>query len=131
MTHDTRHQIGARTTWTFAAGFMPDGSTGHEPEYTSRDELTLLNTTDDDATVDVSVYHADKEPVGPYRCHVPARRVNAVRVNDLIDPQAVPLGVPYAMVLVSDVPIVAQLTHLDTRQAALGVAITSGLPGPA
>lgn len=122
--------IDARTVWTFAAGYMPDGSTGQEPELTSRDELCLLNATDDQATLSITVYHVDRDPVAPYTCEVPARRVRRLRVNDFIDPQAVPLGVPYALVLSSDVPVVAQLLHLDTRQAALGVAITSGWPGP-
>lgn len=118
-----------RTQWAFAAGYMPDGSTGREPDFTSRDELCLLNTTDTEACAELTVYHADQEPVGPYRVEVPARRVRQVRVNDLIDPQAVPLGVPYGLTVVSDVPVVVQLRHVDTRQAELGVAITTGLPG--
>ncbi|GAB3811791.1 sensory rhodopsin transducer [Tessaracoccus terricola] len=115
------------TTWAFAAGEMPDGSTGHEPEFTSRDELYLLNTGDDDTCCELTVFHTDADPVGPYEVVVPGRRVRLVRINNLIDPQAVPLGVPYALTVTSDHPVVAQLRHVDTRQAALGVAITSGL----
>lgn len=115
------------TTWAFSAGHMPDGSTGREPEFTSRDELCLLNTGDDDACCELTVFHPDADPVGPYVVVVPGRRVRQVRVNDLIDPQAVHLGVPYALTLASDRPVVAQLKHVDTRQAELGVAITSGL----
>lgn len=122
--------IGARTAWTFAAGFMPEESTGHEPDFTSRDELFVLNTSEGDATISIEVYHLDRDPVGPYEVPVAARRVRPVRVNDLIDPQAVPLGVPYALVVTSDVPVVVQLVHVDTRQEALGISITSGLPGP-
>ena len=122
-----RNKALGHTTWAFAAGEMPDGSTGHEPEFTSRDELCLLNTGDDDACCQLLVFHTDAEPVGPYRVVVPARRVRQVRINNLIDPQAVPLGVPYALTVTSDHPVVAQLRHVDTRQAELGVAITSGL----
>ena len=55
-----------RRSWAFSAGHLPDGSTGHEPEMTSRDELCFLNTTDDDACAEVTVYYGDGEPVGPY-----------------------------------------------------------------
>ena len=122
----TDRELGRRT-WVFAAGHVPERTTGHEPELTSRDELCLLNSAGADARVELTVYHPDRDPVGPYRLTVPARRVRHVRINDLIDPQAVPLGVAYGLVLDSDVPVVAQLRHLDTSQAALGVAITSGL----
>ncbi|GGA75260.1 hypothetical protein GCM10011490_27520 [Pseudoclavibacter endophyticus] len=119
-----------RTTWAFAAGHMPDGSTGHEPEFTSRDELCLLNVTDTEACAELTIFHEDRDPVGPYRIAVPASRVKHTRINDLIDPEAIPLGAPYGMTVVSDVPLIVQLRHLDTRQAELGVAITSGVPGP-
>lgn len=118
-----------KTHWAFAAGFMPESSTGHEPEFTSRDELCLLNTSSSDACAEVTVYHDDQDPVGPYTIEVPARRVRHVRVNDLIDPQAIPLGVPYGLTVSSDRPLVIQMRHIDTSQAELGVAITSGLAG--
>lgn len=119
-----------RRSWAFAAGHVPERSTGHEPEFTSREEVCLLNTTDQDGCAELTVYHCDQDPVGPYRVAVGARRVLHVRVNDLIDPEAVPLGVPYGLVVTSDVPLVVQLTRIDTSRAELGVAISSGLPGP-
>lgn len=118
-----------RRSWAFAAGHLPDGSTGHEPEFTSRDELCLLNTTGDDACAEVTVYREDRDPVGPYEIRVPGRRVRHVRVNGWIDPEPVPLGVPYAITVTSEVPIVVQLRHLDTRQAELGVAVSTGVAG--
>lgn len=118
-----------KTRWSFAAGFMPTRSTGHEPEFTSRDELCLLNTTASEACAEVTVYHEDQDPVGPYTIAVPARRVRHVRINDLIEPQAIPLGVPYGLTLSSDVPLVIQMRHIDTSQAEFGVAISSGLHG--
>lgn len=52
-----------------------------------------------------------------------------MRVNGWIDPEPVPLGVPYAITVTSEVPIVVQLRHLDTRQAELGVAVSTGVAG--
>ncbi|MFB8387128.1 sensory rhodopsin transducer [Microbacterium sp. NPDC055910] len=119
--------LGSRT-WVFSGGYMPVGSTGSEPEFTSRDELCLLNTGGVDASIEATVYFEDDGPSGPYRLTVAARRVCHVRINDLIDPHAIPLGVPYGLVVSSDRPIVAQLTRFDTRQAALASTTTLGFP---
>lgn len=126
-----REQGLGRDTWVFAAGHMPLGSTGPEPEFTSRDELCVLNTGGSDACLEVHVYHPDRDPVGPYEITVEARRVRAVRINGLIDPEAVPLAQPYALVVTSDEPVVVQLRHVDTRQAAQAVALLPGWTGEA
>ncbi len=107
------------TLWTIPGGHIPPRSTGDEPAFTSRDEIILLNTGDDLATVEITVFHADREPIGPYRLTVAPRRVRRVRCNDLIDPEAIPLGLDFAMVLASDTPIVVQFDRVDTSQAAL------------
>jgi len=38
-------------------------------------------------------------------------------MNELTDPEPIPLGVDYASLIESDVPIVVQHTRLDSRQA--------------
>ncbi|MDB1089799.1 sensory rhodopsin transducer [Streptomyces sp. ACA25] len=112
--------------WVFPGGHVPASGTGPEPEFTSRDELCLLNSGADDARIEITVLHQDREPVGPYPLVVAARRVRHVRINDLIDPQAVPLGVPYGAVVRSDVPVVAQLTRTDTRRGHLSTSVAAG-----
>jgi hypothetical protein len=111
-----------RTCWAIAGGHIPLHSTGEEPAWTSRDVLCVLNTTDGDAQVTLTLVYADQEPVGPYALVVPARRVRHVRFNDLIDPLVIPLDTPYAAVIESDVPIVVQWTRVDTGQAANAIA---------
>ncbi|MBK0418017.1 sensory rhodopsin transducer [Leucobacter sp. CSA1] len=122
------HSVLGHTRWTFSAGWIPAQSTGREPEYTSRNVLCVLNTSSGDACVRVTVYHEDRDPISPYEILVPASRVRHVRINDLIDPEAVPLGRPYGLVLISDAPIVAQLVYVDTRKNNLAVAMISGVP---
>ena len=114
------HGLG-RTTWVIPGGRIPLGSTGPEPERTSRDELFFLNTGDADAHVALTVFYADREPVGPYRLTIAARRVRSVRCNDLIDPEALPLGVDYGIAIECDVPIVVQFSRVDTSQSALAL----------
>ncbi len=106
-----------RTRWAIAEGYIPDGSTGPEPQMLSHETACLLNAGDRDAQVSVTVIFADREPAGPYRVTVPARRTLHLRFNDLTDPEPVPRDTDYASVIESDVPIVVQHTRLDSRQA--------------
>lgn len=111
-----------RRRWLIACGNIPVESTGREPELTSHDAISILNASDEDADIEVTVHHVDREPAGPYRLRVRARRVRRIRINDLIDPQAVPLGVDYALRMEATVPVVVQATRQDTsgRGAIMG-----------
>lgn len=103
--------------WAIAEGYIPGWSHGPEPQLTSHETVCLLNASDQDAKVELTVFFADREPIGPYRLTVAARRTRHVRFNDLNDPEAIPRETPYASVIESDVPLVAQHTRLDSRQA--------------
>ena len=106
-----------RRRWAIAEGYIPEASTGPRPEMTSHETACLLNVSDRDAHVTITLYFDDRDPVGPYALEVPARRTRHLRFNDLEDPTPVPRGTDYASVIESDVPIVVQHTRLDSRQA--------------
>jgi hypothetical protein len=106
-----------KTLWAIPGGRIPMGSCGREPEFTSHERLCILNIGNHDASVELLLFYGNREPVGPYEIIVPARRVFSFRLNDLIDPAAIPLDTDYAMLLESDVPVVIQLVHQDTRQS--------------
>src|SRR5689334_22832779 len=112
-----RQPIG-RTRWAIAEGYIPGWSHGPEPQMLSHETACLLNASDDEAHVQITLYFSDREPVGPYRLTVPPRRTRHVRFNDLGDPAPVPRETDYASVIESDVPIVVQHTRLDSRQEA-------------
>ena len=107
-----------RLRWAIAEGWIPSGSTGPAPEMTSHETVSLLNVSDADAHVEITILFEDREPVGPYRVTVGARRTIHQRFNDLSDPEPIPRDTPYASLVESDVPIVVQHTRLDSRQAA-------------
>ncbi|HEX5469278.1 MAG TPA: sensory rhodopsin transducer [Gaiellaceae bacterium] len=108
--------IGKRR-WAIAEGYIPDRSHGPEPEMASHETACILNPNDADASVELVLYFADREPVGPYRVVVPARRTKHLRFNDLEDPEPVPKATEFATVLESDLPVVVQHTRLDSRQS--------------
>ena len=110
-------QIGKKI-WAIAEGYIPSWSNGPAPEMTSHEAACMLNTSDSDAHVELTIYYSDQEPVGPYKIVVPAKRTKHIRFNNLSSPQPVPLGTAYSSVIISDVPIVVQHTRLDSRQNA-------------
>lgn len=114
--------------WVIAEGWIPDRSTGPAPELTSHETACILNAGDRDAVIELTCYFADREPAGPYRVEVPARRTRHLRFNSLEDPEPLPRDTDYASVLVSDVPVVVQHTRLDSRQAELALLSTMAHP---
>ncbi len=110
--------------WAIAEGYIPESSHGPEPQMTSHETACLLNTSDQDAHVEFTVFFSDRDPIGPYRITVPAKRTKHVRFNDLKEPAPIPRGIDYASVMTSDVPIVVQHTRLDSRQAESALMTT-------
>jgi hypothetical protein len=103
--------------WAIAEGYIPSWSHGPEPQLTNHETICLLNTSDQDAHVEITVFYTDREPGGPYCTTVPARRTRPVRFNDFSDPEPIPPNTDFASVIEADVPIVVQHTRLDSRQA--------------
>ncbi len=108
--------IGCRR-WAIAEGYIPGWSHGPEPQFTSHETACLLNASDREAKVEITIFFSDREPAGPYRLTVPARRTKHLRFNELRDPEPIPHETDYSSVIESDVPIIVQHTRLDSRQA--------------
>ena len=122
-------EIGARL-WAIPEGYIPEESHGPEPEMTSHETACLLNPSEHDAHVRLTLYFKDREPAGPYEVTVPARRTLHLRFNELKDPEPVPRGTDYASVIESDVPIVVQHTRLDSRQTRNALMTTLAYAQP-
>lgn len=106
-----------KKTWVIAEGYIPSYGSGSEPQFTSHETAYILNTSEEDAHINITLFFSDKDPVGPYEVTVPAQRTKHVRFNDLKEPQEIPRDTNYASLLTSDVPVVVQHTRLDSRQA--------------
>jgi hypothetical protein len=113
-----------RTHWAIAEGFIPSESSFSDPALVSHETACLLNTGDQPAEVNITLFFADREPVGPYRVTVAARRTLHLRFNDLKDPAPVPRDTPYSSVFKSNIPIVVQHTRLDSRHAEIALLST-------
>jgi hypothetical protein len=113
-----------RTQWAIAEGYIPSESSFSDRALISHETACILNAGDRDAHISITVYFANKDPVGPYRVTVPARRTLHLRFNDLSDPQPIPRDTDYASVFESDVPIIVQHTRMDSRHAEIALLST-------
>jgi hypothetical protein len=111
--------------WFVPDAFLPsDSSHG----VMSHEAACLLNVGERDATVRITFYFEDREPLGPATLSLAARRTCHVRLDDpgAIGGIELPRGVPYAYSVESDVPIVLQHSRLDTSAGAYTLFTTLG-----
>ena len=114
-----------KKVWAIAEGYIPsDTSIERDPAFISHETVCLLNAGERDAAVEIIIYFADREPVGPYSVQVPACRTRHLRFNDLADPGPIPRDTDYSCVVSSSEPIVVQHTRLDTRRGNLALLST-------
>jgi len=117
-----------RTAWAIAEGYIPPASTGKSRELTSHETVCILNASEADARVEITVYFADRPPVGPYVFNVAANRTRHLRFNEFKDPEPIPANTDFSSIVVSSAPIVVQHTRLDSRQAELALLSTMAFP---
>ena len=110
--------------WAIPEGYIPSRSTSSDTDLISHEAACILNASDNPAHISLTLYFADRDPVGPYRITVPPRRTKHLRFNDLTNPAPVPRDTDYSSVFTSDVPIVIQHTRLDSRKAELALLTT-------
>jgi hypothetical protein len=113
-----------RRRWAIAEGYIPSESAFNDRALISHETACILNASDRDARVEITILFADREPAGPYKVTVGARRTLHLRFNDLKDPKPLPRDTDYASIFECDVPIVVQHTRLDSRRAELALLST-------
>ena len=117
-----------RTTWAIAEGYIPGKSNGPAPEMTSHEACCILNASENDAHVSITIFFEDRDAVGPYRFTIAPRRTRHLRFNNFDDPAVIPRDTPYSSLIESDVPIVVQHTRLDSRQSENALLTTIAFP---
>jgi hypothetical protein len=119
-----------RKRWAIAEGYIPSKSSFSDPALISHETACILNASDQEAHVRLTIFFANREPLGPYRITVAPRRTLHLRFNDLKDPAPVPHDTDYSSVFESDVPIVLQHTRLDSRHAEVSLLSTMAYAEP-
>jgi hypothetical protein len=117
-----------RRCWIIPEGFIPSESASADRALLSHETACILNTNDGPAEVRITVYFTDREPAGPYRVAVAARRTLHLRFNELDDPEPIPRDTDYSSVIESDVPVIVQHTRLDSRRSEIALMTTIAFP---
>ena len=116
--------LGSRR-WAIPEGYIPGESVDpRNPALVSHEAACLLNISSQNASVEITVFFENREPAGPYRVLVPARRTKHLRFNDLREPEAIPRDTSYASLIESTVPILVQHTRLDSRNPSIALLST-------
>lgn len=109
--------------WVIADGFLPAKSNG---DFVSHEAICVLNTGEEDATIDIVFYFEDKPPRTGFQEVCPAERTYHIRLDKIKDDEGnkLPVDVPYAAKVSSDQPIVVQHSRMDTTQKELSLMTT-------
>lgn len=114
-----------RRRWAIAEGYIPSQSSFSDKALISHETACILNAGDQQAHVNITLFFAANEPVGPYRVTIAPRRTLHLRFNDLKEPAPVPRDTDFSSVFEADVPIVVQHTRLDSRHAEISLLSTT------
>lgn len=104
--------------WAFSAGRIPFQSNGKEPDFISHEKIAILNTSEEEAKIELFIFYEDEEPSEKYEIELQPKRLRKVRFNDLIDPYPIRLERNYSCYIKSNVPVVVQFSRMDTGAAA-------------
>ena len=100
--------------WAVSGGSIPLNTSGDEPAFTSRDWISVLNTTGKEAVIHLTVFYNDRDPITGYEYKIGPHRLKKIRFNDLINPYPVPLGEPFGCLITSSCKVVVQFSRMDT-----------------
>lgn len=115
--------------WVIPDGYLPAASQG---EQTSHESVCVLNLGESPAHLTLTLYYEDKPPQKGFHAECPGERCHHIRLDQIQDDagRAIVRGVPYALLVESDVPLIVQHTRLDSSQPALALMTTLAHPLP-
>lgn len=108
--------------WVIPDGFIPKDSSG---TLESHEAICLLNCSSKAAKIDFIIYFEDADPLRNIEYTLEANRTKHLRTDSLnVDGVSIPKGVPYAMKITSNIPIIIQYSRMDTTQSANALMTT-------
>lgn len=109
------HKPRGHRLWYIPDGYIPPASSG---SLASHESICVLNCGGEDALLRMTIYFEDRDPLEDIMVVVPSRRTKHIRTGSLQSGgQSIPAGVPYAIEVQSDVPVIIQYSRLDATQA--------------
>lgn len=112
-----------KNTWLIPDGYMSDTVKG---EFVSHEAVCVLNLSGETAHVSITIYFEDAEPLRGFTAVCENERTNHIRLDKAVNDkgQTIPRNTPYAILVESDQPIVAQCSRLDVSQPEYALMTT-------
>ncbi|MCF0145072.1 MAG: hypothetical protein HUJ73_00650 [Eubacterium sp.] len=103
--------------WIFPDAELPPAGVDIIPGHES---IIITNTGKEDAHISITLLYTDRDPVRDIKVTVGAERVRCLRTNEEKDfgSHTAVIGEQYAILLESDVPVVAQYGRAEPRAVA-------------
>ena len=116
-----------KKTWLIADCFLHSVSLNDQP---SHEAVCVLNTSDVDADIRMTLYFEDRECMTCFSAKCGAKKTHHIRLDRIVgeNGEKIPRDVPYAMLVESNTPIVAQYSRLDTSAVEMALMTTIAYP---
>jgi hypothetical protein len=115
--------MAGKTEWVIPDGFMSDTVS---ETYVSHEAVCVLNLNEQPANIDIEIYFENREPLLGFKTICNGKRCNHIRLDKIKNTNGnqVPHGVPYAIYVKSDIPIVVQHSRMDVTQPNMTLMTT-------
>ncbi len=112
-----------KTSWLIPDGFMSDTQKG---DFVSHEAICVLNLSGERATINLTVFFEDCDPLCDFVAVCDNKRTNHIRLDKIKNAEGVsiPKNKPYAILVESDRPVVVQASRLDVSQPEYSLMTT-------
>ena len=99
-------------------------------ENLSHEAICVINTSDVDAEIKMTLFFEDREARTDFSSFCPAMKTHHIRMDKLrnANGEQIPRDTPYAVLLESNTPIVCQYPRLDTSAPEMALMTTIAYP---
>lgn len=116
-----------KKVWLIPDGFLHSVSLN---EQVSHEAVCVLNTSDKDAVITLTLYFEDRDVMTGFKASCPAGRTHHIRLDRMVSEsgEKIPRDTPYALLVESTEPVVAQYSRLDTSAVEMALMTTIAYP---
>lgn len=116
-----------KKVWLIPDGFLHSVSLNDQ---VSHEAVCVLNTSDKDAKITLTLYFEDRDVMTGFTADCKAGRTHHIRLDRIVSEngEKIPRDVPYALLVESTEPVVAQYSRLDTSAVEMALMTTIAYP---
>ncbi len=116
-----------KKTWLIPDCFLHSVSLN---EQVSHEAICVLNTTDVDAEISLTLFYEDREKITDFASECKAGRTHHIRLDKIVSKSGNKIirDVPYAILVESNTEIVVQYSRLDTSAVEMALMTTMAYP---